>query len=224
MNQLKIITGNLFNSKSQTLVNTVNTVGVMGAGIALEFKYRYPEMFEQYVEICNKKLLTIGKLWLYKGTEKWILNFPTKIDWKNDSKEEYLKSGLQKFLDTYKSKNITSIAFPVLGASNGNLSENIALEIMQSYLSNCEIPIEIYKFDPQASDDLYDKLKHLLIDLECKKASKLTHIPPKYMKLLLNTLKDESVRNMRSLVKIKGLGMNSMSKLYEFLNNSNLDR
>ena len=142
---LDIIKGNLFTSNCQTLVNTVNCVGVMGAGIALEFRLRYPQMYERYVEICNSNLLDIGKLWLYKSEHRWVLNFPTKKHWKRASKIEFLQLGLQKFVDTYEKKGITSIAFPLLGSLNGGIYENESLEIMTKYLYKCDdIKIEIY--------------------------------------------------------------------------------
>lgn len=69
-NNVKIIKGNIFNTKAQTIVNTVNCVGVMGKGIALVFKLRYPNMFEQYQNYCSQRLISIGKLWLYKGEDR----------------------------------------------------------------------------------------------------------------------------------------------------------
>ena len=147
---IEIIKGNIFATEAQTIVNTVNCVGVMGAGIAYEFRLRYPKMYERYVEICNTKQLQIGTLWIYKTDSKWILNFPTKYDWKYESKVEYLKIGLQKFIETYKEKGIQSIAFPILGASNGGIPETISIEIMKRYLSNCDIKVEIYQYDPSA--------------------------------------------------------------------------
>ncbi len=77
---IKIINGNIFTSKCQTIVNTVNCVGVMGAGMALECRLRYPEMHEKYILLCKDKLIDIGLLWIYKSPEKWILNFPTKMN------------------------------------------------------------------------------------------------------------------------------------------------
>ena len=136
--------GNIFNSKCQTLVNTINCVGVMGKGLALEMKRRYPNMFSLYKEHCNNKLLTIGKLWLYKSDDKWILNFPTKLHWRNPSKIEYLEKGLKKFVETYKDKKITSCAFPMLGCNNGGLDKNQVLPLMTRYLEKCSILIEIY--------------------------------------------------------------------------------
>lgn len=143
---IKIITnGNLFESQCQTLVNTVNCVGVMGKGIALEFKKLYPKMFEQYRIYCKQGLLDIGKLYLWKGEDNWVLNFPTKINWRNPSKYEWIEKGLQKFIITYKEKGITSIAFPMLGCNNGKLDKNIVLPMMKKYLDKCDdLDVEIY--------------------------------------------------------------------------------
>lgn len=141
---IRVIKGDLFSSEAQTLVNTINCVGVMGKGIALEFKLRYPEMFKRYQELCKQQLIKTGNLWLYKSPEKWILNFPTKDDWRNKTKIEYLTTGLQKFLDTYKEKGITSIAFPLLGANNGGLDPKLSLDVMENYLKQCDIDVDIY--------------------------------------------------------------------------------
>ncbi len=116
----------------------------MGKGIALEYKKRYPEMNLKYRELCANGLIRIGKLWLYKTADKWVLNFPTKDDWRNESKVEYLVLGLEKFVNTYKAKGITSIAFPLLGANNGGLDPKLSQDIMINYLKQCDIPIEIY--------------------------------------------------------------------------------
>lgn len=161
-NNITVINGNIFNTKAQTIVNTVNCVGVMGKGIALVFKLRYPSMFEQYQKYCKQNLIAVGKLWIYKGepTNPWVLNFPTKTHWKLPSEYEYIEKGLQKFVDTYKEKGITSIAFPLLGANNGGLDKDKIMETMLHYLSKCDIPIEIYQYDSMAPDDLFETFKN----------------------------------------------------------------
>ena len=139
-----IVNGDIFESKCQTIVNTVNCVGIMGKGLALAFKEKYPEMFVRYKELCDRNLFEIGKLWIYKSSDKWVLNFPTKIHWKYNSEYSYIEEGLNKFIKTYKEKGITSIAFPMLGCANGKLDKKNVLGMMIEKLSVCDIPIEIY--------------------------------------------------------------------------------
>jgi O-acetyl-ADP-ribose deacetylase (regulator of RNase III) len=141
---ITILEGDLFTAETQTIVNTVNCVGAMGKGIALEFKKRYPDMFTKYKDLCDRKLIQIGKLWLYKAPEKWILNFPTKDHWKNNSQPQYLISGLGKFVKTYKERGITSISFPLLGANNGGLDPKLVLDLMTNFLKQVDIPVHIY--------------------------------------------------------------------------------
>lgn len=84
---------NIFESPAQVIVNAVNTVGVMGKGIAKQYKQLYPEMYKQYRYFCEQDMLEIGKLWLYQDKSKWILNFPTKKHWRSPSKIEYIELG-----------------------------------------------------------------------------------------------------------------------------------
>src|SRR5688572_4179635 len=102
----------LLESSAQTLVNTVNCVGVMGKGIAKEFKERDPAMFRAYKKICDDHLLEPGKLWLWHGADYWTLNFPTKIHWRNPSRIEWIEAGLRKFVSGYEKLGIRDISFP----------------------------------------------------------------------------------------------------------------
>lgn len=139
---IEYIEGDIFESPAQVIVNTVNTVGVMGKGLALSFKQRYPDMFERYKYVCEKHLLTVGKLMLFYEVDHWILLFPTKESWRNPSKLEYIEKGLMKFVQTYAEKNITSIAFPRLGCGNGELDWNDVKPLMEYYLK--KLPIDVY--------------------------------------------------------------------------------
>ncbi|HFU77379.1 macro domain-containing protein [Sulfurovum sp.] len=134
---------NIFESNAQVLVNTVNTVGVMGKGLAKEFKRLYPDMFKSYQKFCEEGTLTVGKLQVYKTPNKWVLNFPTKANWRNPSKLEYIEQGLQKFVANYERLGVKSIAFPMLGCGNGGLDwESEVMPLMEKYLA--ELPIDIY--------------------------------------------------------------------------------
>lgn len=149
---IQYIEGNIFESPAQVIVNTVNTVGVMGKGLALSFKQRYPEMFKRYRSACEKNQLTIGKLMLVYEPDHWILLFPTKESWRKPSKLEYLEKGLMKFANTYADKNITSIAFPRLGCGNGELSWDDVKPLMEKYLK--PLPIDIYIYLGVNPDDV----------------------------------------------------------------------
>ena len=141
---IQYIEGDIFSSPAQVIVNTVNTVGVMGKGVALSFKKRYPDMFQHYKSICEKRLLTIGKLMLYYEPDYWVLLFPTKENWRNPSKLEYIEKGLMKFVNTYAEKSITSIAFPRLGCGNGGLDWEDVRPLMEKYLN--PLPIDVYVY------------------------------------------------------------------------------
>ena len=105
------VIGDLFHSPAKVLVNTVNVVGVMGKGIAKDFKTIFPEMFQEYQALCEKKKIDTGKLHLWRGPHKWVLNFPTKTLWRYPSKPEYIESGLKTFVAGYARNSISSIAF-----------------------------------------------------------------------------------------------------------------
>jgi O-acetyl-ADP-ribose deacetylase (regulator of RNase III) len=141
----------LFTSPAQTLVNTVNTVGVMGKGIAKAFKERYPEMFRLYREYCERGELRTGNLMLWRGPDRWVLNFPTKTTWRLPSEIEYIESGLRRFVETYEELGITSASFPSLGCGNGNLDWHEVKPIMERYLKSVQIPIYIH--DRQVAPD-----------------------------------------------------------------------
>jgi O-acetyl-ADP-ribose deacetylase (regulator of RNase III) len=141
---LTYVRTSLFDSPAQTLVNTVNLVGVMGKGVALEFKSRYPDMFKAYRSLCDQHALEIGKLHLWRATDHWILNFPTKTTWKKPSKLDYIEAGLDVFLSSYRGMGISSISFPPLGCGNGNLDWNDVRPVMERYLSKLEIPVYVH--------------------------------------------------------------------------------
>lgn len=137
--------GNIFESKASTLVNTVNCVGVMGKGVALEFKKRYPQMFKEYAEKCRNHELNAGCPYYYCDlTGASVINFPTKEHWRSPSKLSYITDGLNWFVDNYQNLGITSVAFPPLGCGNGGLPWEIVGPLMYQKLKNLPIYIEIY--------------------------------------------------------------------------------
>lgn len=116
---------NLFDSKAEALINTVNCVGVMGKGVALKFKQKYPHNYSVYKEVCNNKQLKIGTCLTIKEEDRFIINFPTKQDWKNSSTLDYISQGLEALKRHIVHYNIKSVALPKLGCNHGGLDWNI---------------------------------------------------------------------------------------------------
>ncbi len=146
-------------SNAQTVVNTVNCVGVMGKGIAAEYKDRYPEMFKAYKVICDNGELSPGRLWLWKGPSQWVLNFPTKVHWRQPSRLEWIEAGLEKFASEYETRGITEISFPRLGCGHGNLKWSDVKPLMERYLS-C-LPISVYVHDYSVDIGVPEHLKEI---------------------------------------------------------------
>jgi len=142
---VKVLMGDILKSNAQTLVNTVNCVGIMGKGIALEFKEQFPDMFNDYVARCNRNEVRLGKPYLYKRlTPPWILNFPTKGHWRSVSRIEDIVKGLKHLFQHYKEWGITSLAVPPLGCGQGQLEWKIVGPTLYRYLNQLDIPVELY--------------------------------------------------------------------------------
>ena len=142
---MRILIGDILQSKAQTLVNTVNCVGIMGKGIALEYKNRFPEMFKDYAERCERREVKLGVPYLYKTLfSPQIVNFPTKDHWKSVSKISDIERGLQYFLAHFKEWGVTSLAIPPLGCGNGQLEWTAVGPLIYRYVKQMGIPVEMY--------------------------------------------------------------------------------
>lgn len=142
---LRFVKGNLFESKAQTLVNTVNCRGVMGKGVAFEFKKRFPEMYEDYRKNCKQSKVQLGELTFYDNTTPWVINFPTKYHWKSNSKLNDIETGLKELVRNYKDWEITSLAMPALGCGHGGLDWGDVRPLIEQHLGDLDIDIEVYE-------------------------------------------------------------------------------
>lgn len=144
------IHGNIFDSNCPILVNPVNCVGVMGAGLAAEFKQRFHGMFSIYRLYCKSGLVEIGKLWMVNAdtdSDKKILLFPTKIHWQDQSKLEWIEEGLQDLSMLIYSGIIKEpIAMPKVGCGLGGLNwESQVKPLVEKYLADADVQIEVYE-------------------------------------------------------------------------------
>jgi uncharacterized protein YwgA/O-acetyl-ADP-ribose deacetylase (regulator of RNase III) len=157
----KVLVGDLFETDAQTLVNTVNCVGVMGKGVALEFKKRFPEMYEDYIRRCENKQVRLGEPYIFRSLfPPNIINFPTKDHWRSVSRLTDIIQGLQYLEKHYKEWGIESLAVPPLGCGNGGLEWKIVGPTLARYLHKLDIPV--YLFAPHGTPAEYLDLKFLL--------------------------------------------------------------
>ena len=166
------VKGNLLESEAEALVNTVNTVGVMGKGIALQFKEAFPENFRIYKKACQKKEFQIGNMLIVKDSnltsgQKLIVNFPTKTHWRLPSEYSYIEKGLLSLRKEIETRHIRSIAIPPLGSHNGGLDWLRVKRMVEQALSAVDCDIYLYEHSAATAMIIYKIIKTFItIDKE----------------------------------------------------------
>ena len=147
---IKFTTGNILEAPAEALVNTVNCVGVMGKGVALQFKQAYPKNFAAYRAACQRGEVQTGRLLVYDNglfiTPRYIINFPTKQHWKEKSHLDYIDTGLSALVAEVQARGIRSIAIPPLGAGSGGLDWSVVRpRIEQAFAALPDVAVSIYE-------------------------------------------------------------------------------
>ena len=165
MSKIEFRKGNLLDSEAEAVVNTVNTVGVMGKGIALLFRKAYPENYKKYKAECRKNKIQVGKMFYVRVGEdtspnlfeqmpdsrkseytQWIINFPTKQHWRSPSKLQWIEDGLKDLQRVIENKRIRSVALPQLGCGNGGLEwRDVEPKIRTTFSGDSDLTIIIYE-------------------------------------------------------------------------------
>lgn len=146
------VSGNLLEADVEALVNTVNCVGVMGKGIALQFKNAFPDMYASYHAACKKKQVVPGKMfcdWIVTNNDEFkiVFNFPTKRHWQDTSRIEDIESGLRSLVEDLKQMKIKSIAIPPLGCGNGGLDWVVVCPMIEDAMK--QVPdIRVLLYEP----------------------------------------------------------------------------
>lgn len=212
------ITGNIFNSNAEALVNTVNCVGPMGKGIALEFRRRFPDMFEVYKQVCERGELRPGSILPYRKSKPWILNFAVKDDWKHPSKVIWIEQCLDKFCAWYPKTGLKSVAFPWMGAMNGGIPLEKIKEVTRRYLEHLpDIEIEVYTFDPSAQDPLFERLLRSKEALSIENFREASGIRRGQVEALYGLLEEKGVTSLSHVSESGILGKTSLDRLYDYL-------
>lgn len=158
---LEFVTGDFFDFEADIRVNTVNCIGVMGAGVALAFKKRYPDMFYHYAEQCKAGKVRPGQpsVWTNRdmvSTEVEIINFPTKNDWRNPSEYSYIEDGLIWLASYLKAKEGKVVTLPALGCGHGGLEWDIVRSLIEKYLGDTQAKVLV--FEPSSSKNAHKKI------------------------------------------------------------------
>lgn len=150
---IKFTKGNLLEANVDALVNTVNTVGIMGKGIALMFKERFPANFREYEAACKAGEVRVGEMFVTANNEfngpKWIINFPTKEQWFRRTKLDWIESGMVSLKNVIREKGINSVAVPPLGCGNGGLKWSTVRQIIERELSELD-DVDVIVYEPVA--------------------------------------------------------------------------
>ena len=142
------VKGDIFKSPAQVLTNTVNCVGVMGKGVALEFKNRYPQMFNDYKSKCDQGNVKPGQPYLWEDDSAQVLNFPTKRNWRDNSLLQDVEDGLKFIAGYYEQMGIQSIAMPALGCGLGGLKWSEVQPLIVKHLGSIS-DLDVYVYEPQ---------------------------------------------------------------------------
>lgn len=191
---IKFVKDDILQSQAVALVNTVNTVGVMGKGIALQFREAFPSNYKAYLDACKNKELEPGKLlavWdenIQTG-KKYIINFPTKQHWRNASKYEYVEKGLVALRKLIQEEKIESIAIPPLGCGNGGLDWNIVKSMIVDAMQDLDALVYIH-----------EPISNIKSILQKQKTTKTVKLTPARASLLYLLFVYESMGESSSLI------------------------
>ncbi|WP_198246320.1 type II toxin-antitoxin system antitoxin DNA ADP-ribosyl glycohydrolase DarG [methane-oxidizing endosymbiont of Gigantopelta aegis] len=182
-------TGDIFTEEVEAIVNTVNCVGVMGRGIALQFKKRFPENFKAYETACKQNKVVPGKMFVYETGSliypKYIINFPTKRHWRGASRMEDIEAGLEDLAEVITKLNIKSIALPPLGAGLGGLDWNDVRARIENMLSNLS-DVEIIVFEPKGAPEAKKMVKNRKVPKMTPGRAALIELIHRYLSGLLD--------------------------------------
>ena len=208
--------GNIFASQAEVIVITVNCVGVMGAGIALDTKRRWPEIDTAYVEECSAGRISIGEIfWAHSG-KHLIALFPTKTHWKLPSKINYIEAGLATLREAIVNRSIKSVALPRLGCSNGGLNwEDVHPLIVEKLGDISDLKVELWDFKPNFIDQDFVRFRDTFLAVDDTSAGKWLKCSKRTEKKLREILHDSAITNFAQLSMISGIGEKTVEKVYQ---------
>lgn len=210
------LTGNIFSSSAKAIVITVNCEGVMGAGIALDAKNRWPEIYDLYSKKCELNGFHVGEIMWADSMSKKVALFPSKKLWRAPSKLSYLSDGLDTLRTDIDQMSITSIALPHLGCSNGGLTWSEVKPLIVEKLSRIDgLLVELWKFEQNFVDQDFKKFREVFLSLNSIDASSWVRFSKNTEKFLRQVLSKSDLKNFVQLAEVKGIGKKTLQKIYK---------
>jgi O-acetyl-ADP-ribose deacetylase (regulator of RNase III) len=161
---IQFLQGNLLEAPTEAIVNTVNTVGVVGKGLALMFKQAFPQNFQRYAQACKRKEVRVGQMFVTEhlalGGPRWIINFPTKQHWRDPSQLQWVIDGWQDLRRVIEIKGIRSVALPPLGCGQGGLDWDVVRPEIERALGSLR-NVDVLVFEPTAAYAIPAKTRRL---------------------------------------------------------------
>ncbi len=205
--------GTVFNAGCEAIVNTINTDGFMGKGIALEFALRYDGFEEAYKHGCDNGDIHINKVYYHSIGEECIVCFPTKMHFQFPSKLEWIENGLKDFVSTYRKAGIHSAAFPRLGCANGGLKWEAVKPIMEKYLEPLDISVVICLDSNERAGgkerEMVEAFNILGIGI-VSESVRLTKMQQDFLE------KAKPIKRFREIGDIQGIGVETYRRLFKY--------
>ncbi len=210
---IKYFEGTVFNTDAQAVVNTINCIGVMNAGIALEFGLRYPNLLKEYVDKCKNKEIHIGEIYYYKENDITIINFPTKWHFKYPSQIEWIENGLKNFVATYKKYDFKSVAFPKLGTLNGKLEWTRVKFLMEKYLSNLDVEVYICLDEKKEAEGIEKSMLGIINNISIQRLKENVKFNEQQTNVFLQ---NKPFRRFWMIRELDGLGNKTYKALFDY--------
>ena len=210
------LTGNIFSSSANAIVITVNCEGVMGAGIALDAKNRWPEIYDLYSKRCELNGFRVGEIMWADSVSKKVALFPSKKLWRAPSKLSYISDGLDTLRIDIDQMSITSIALPHLGCSNGGLTWSEVKPLIVEKLSTIDgLLVELWKFEQNFVDQDFQKFREVFLSLNPRDASSWISFSKNTEKFIRQVLIESELTNFVQLAEVRGVGKKTLEKIYK---------
>jgi len=209
--------GNIFNSKAEAIVVTVNCVGFMGKGMALECAIRYPDVEKTYKQLCTNGNITVGEVeWVLLPGGSFLVLFPTKQDYKHPSKYQFIESGLVSLVTDCTSRGLQSIAVPRLGAELGGLDWTRVQRMITDAFSKTEMDLELWSFGSDELDPVIEALGHALVSNPAE-ATRAAGVSLVQVEALSRFIEGNTLSSLTDLLRVPGIGKTTVCKLVHWL-------